>query len=282
MRNGQLDKGRIMKDSIIKNIKALPPLSKTIMDINKVYADEDSSIQDLTKVIERDPMIIANLLKAANSPLYGFAKNIKNAAQAVSLFGMSMTRSIALSNVIKKLLNVDMQPYGVTPERFAEISELQSTLMMRWYKQIDRNKADKLYLASFLQETGKILIASDIIQDDETISFYSEIELSNNLAQVEKMYVDVSSAEVTSKIFEHWNFDDEFIEIIKYADKPEDAPDTIKEFARALNIIKTIVPVNKPFSEVAINIGLKKATQAGYEHEILEDAINDILDKLKQ
>ncbi len=263
-----------MKNSITNNIKALPPLSKTIMDINKVYADEDSSIQDLAKVIERDPMIIANLLKAANSPLYGFTKNIQNAAQAVSLFGMSMTRSIALSNEIRKLLNVDMQPYGVTPERFAEISELQSTLMMRWYKKIDRTKADKLYLASFLQETGKILIASDIIQDDETTSFYCEVELSNNLAQVEKMYLDVSSSEVTAKVFEHWNFDEEFIEMIKFADNPDTAPESVKEFARALNIIKTIVPVNKPFSEVAINIGLQKASKAGYEQEILEEAIN--------
>lgn len=271
-----------MKSSIIDSIKSLPPLSKTIIDINKVYADDESSIQDLAKVIEHDPMIIANLLKAANSPLYGFAKDIKNPAQAVSLFGMSMTRSIALSNAVRKLLNVDMQPYGITSERFAEISALQSTLMMNWYKQIDKVKADKLYLASFLQETGKILIASDIIQEDETTSFFSEVELTNNLAQVEKMYVDVTSSEVTAKVFEHWNFDDEFIEMIKYSDNPAGAPDNVKEFATALQVVKTIIPVNKPFSEVAINIGLKIAHKAGYDHEILEDVIDDMLDELEK
>ncbi|MDD5202476.1 MAG: HDOD domain-containing protein, partial [Sulfurimonas sp.] len=58
-----------MKSSIIESIKSLPPLSKTITDINMVYASEDSSIHDLAKVVERDPMIVANLLKAANSPL---------------------------------------------------------------------------------------------------------------------------------------------------------------------------------------------------------------------
>ena len=271
-----------MKSSIIDSIKSLPPLSKTILDINKVYADDDSSIHDLAKVIEHDPMIVANLLKAANSPLYGFAKDINNPVQAVSLFGMSMTRSIALSNSVRKLLSVDMQPYGITSEKFAEISEHQATLMMNWYKQVDKKKADKLYLATFLQETGKIIIASDIIQEDETTSFSSEIELSNNIAQVEKMYVDVTSSEVTAKIFEYWNFDQEFIDMIRYADNPSAAPSEVKEYSVALNIVKTIIPVNKPLSEVSINIGLKKALDAGYNHELLEDAIDDILDELEK
>ena len=102
-----------MKSSIVDSIKSLPPLSKTIIDINKIYANKESSIHDLAKVIEHDPMIVANLLKVANSPLYSFGREIRNVAQAVSLFGMGMTRTIALGNSVRKLLNVDMQPYGI-------------------------------------------------------------------------------------------------------------------------------------------------------------------------
>ncbi len=96
------------------------------------------------------------------------------------------------------------------------------------------------------------------------------------------MYVDVTSSEVTSKIFEHWNFDKEFIDMIKYADNPNEAPKEVREYSIALNIVKTIIPVNKPLSEVSINIGLKKAHDAGYNHELLEDAIDDILDELEK
>ena len=266
-----------MKSSIIDSIKSLPPLSKTIIDINKVFANPDSSLNDLAKVIEHDPMIIANILKAANSPLYGFRKEINNIMQAVSLFGMGITRTIALSNSVRTLLNVDMQPYGVTSDRFAQISEMQATLIMNWYKKIDKKKADKLYFASFLQETGKIVIASDIIQEDMTTSFFSEIELTNNIAQVEKSYVDVSSAEVTATMFEHWAFDKDFVDMIKYSDNPNLAPESVKEYSKALNIVKSIVPINKPLSEVAINIGLKKAEDAGYDIELLKESIDDIL-----
>lgn len=269
-----------MKSSLIDSIKSLPPLSATIVEINKIYASPDSTIADMAKAIDHDPMIIANLLKAANSPLYGFAKEIKNAAQAVSLFGLGMTRSIAIGNSIRKLLNVDMKPYGITSEKFARISTLQATLMFNWYKKIDRRKADKLYLSAFLQETGKILIASDVIQDDEDVSFASEVEMSHNLAQVEKTYTGMTCGQVTAIVFEHWKFDDEFIEMIRYSDNPSEAPDAVKEFSIALNIIKTIIPINKPLDEMQINMGLKKAADAGYNHEILEDSIDDMIDLL--
>ncbi|WP_297440508.1 HDOD domain-containing protein [Sulfurimonas sp.] len=271
-----------MQSSITESIKSLPPLSKTIMDINRVYADEEAGVGELAKVIQHDPMIVANLLKNANSPLYGFGKEIKNVAQAVSLFGMSMTRSIALGNSVRKLLNVDMQPYNVTSEQFAEISSMQATLILKWYNKVDRHKAEDLYLAAFLQETGKILIASYLIQEDEDLSFKSELEFSNNIAEVERSYVNVTSSEVTAEIFQHWDFDKEFVDMIKYADNPAAAPEELREYATALHIVKTILPINKPFSEQSINFGLRQARDAGYDHEILEDAIDDMLDIIEE
>ncbi|MEA3372543.1 MAG: HDOD domain-containing protein [Campylobacterota bacterium] len=269
-----------MKNSIVESIKSLPPLPKTLIEMQRVTADPDASIADLTKTIEHDPMIVANLLKAANSPLYMFGREIKNVAQAVSLFGMSMTRSIALGNSVRKLLNVDMEPYGLSSERFAEISSMQAALMHKWYNRIDRQKAETLFLAAFLQETGKILIASDIIEEDLTYNFKSDIEMTNNVAQIEFSYVEDTTATVTAAVFEHWKFDAEFVEMIRFSDNYLKAPEEIKEYATALNIVKTIAPINAPFSEPSINLGLRKAMDAGYDHELLEDIIDDMIDKI--
>ena len=267
-----------MKSSIFDSIKSLPPLPKTIVDMQRVCADPDAAINDLVKTIEHDPMIVANLLKAANSPLYSFGREIKNPAQAVSLFGMSMTRSIALGNSVRKLLNVDMEPYGVSSEKFAEVAHLQATLAMNWYKHIDKVKADKLFLAAFLQETGKILIASDIIQEDLLTTFKSEIDTSPNISMVEFSYVEDTTASVTAAIFEHWKFDSDFVEMIRFSDSYTKAPEEVAEYATALNIIKTVIPINDPLSEGAITRGLKKAMDAGYDHELLEDEIDALLD----
>ncbi len=270
-----------MKESIINSIKSLPPLSKTINEINRVYNDSEAGVGEMAKVIETDPMVVANLLKAANSPLYGFAKEIKNVTQAVSLFGLSTTRSIAIGNAVRKLLNVDMEPYGITSEKFAEISSMQAALALRWFNKLSKEKAQKIHLMAFLQETGKILIASDVIQEDETIAFKSEIELSNNIAQVEKSFVDTTTSIVSAMIFKHWRFDEEFVQIVKYADYPTQAPEEIAEFSQALHIIKTVIPVNKPLAEQSIVFGLKKADKFGFDHEILEDSIDEMLESMQ-
>ena len=269
-----------MRSSLVESIKSLPALPKTIVEMQQVCSNPDVGINDLISVVQKDPMIVANLLKAANSPLYCFGKEIKSVAQAVSLFGMSMTRSIAIGNSVKKLLNVDMEPYGVSSEKFADISNQQAVLMYNWYSKIDRKKMENLFLACFLQETGKIIIASDVIKEDLLFNFKSEIEISNNIPQVEFSYVEETTATVTAAIFEHWKFDETFVDIIRFSDTYAKAPKDIKEYATALNIVKTIAPVNGPFSDQAISFGLRKAHDAGYDHEMLEDIVEDVMDQL--
>lgn len=265
-----------MKESIVNSIKSLPPLSRTIAEIERVYADSEAGVAEMAKVVENDPMVVANLLKAANSPLYGFAKEIKNVMQAVSLFGLSTTRSIAIGNAVRCLLNVDMEPYGITSEKFAEISSLQGALALRWFKKIAPQKADTLHLMALLQETGKILIASDVIQEDETTAFRSEIEMSNNIPIVEKSFVDTTASIVSSLIFKHWGFEDWFVDIIKYSDYPSQAPDDIAQEAQALHIIKTIIPVNKPLAESSITFGLNKALKFGFDEDVLERCVDEL------
>lgn len=249
--------------------------------MQRVCNDPNASIADLVKTVEHDPMIVANLLKAANSPLYSFRREITSVSQAVSLFGMSMTRSIGLGNSVRKLLNVDMEPYGISSERFAEISSMQAALMHSWYSKIDRTKADKLFLASFLQETGKIVIASDVIQEDLATNFKADIDMSIDIARVERTYIEETTATVTAAIFTHWNFDQEFVDMIHYSDTPEAAPEEVREYSTALNIIKTIIPINNPFGDHPMTQGLKKAEAAGYDLTKLQASINSILEKIR-
>ncbi|MEA2112142.1 MAG: HDOD domain-containing protein [Campylobacterota bacterium] len=270
-----------MKNSIIENVKSLPPLEKTILDVQRVYNDADSSIHDMVKAVEHDPMIVTNLLKAANSPLYFLGKEIEKASVAVSLFGMSMTRSIVLNSSIRKLLKVDMEPYNISPDRFAEISNLQASLMMSWFKRVDRARADKLYMAAFLQETGKILISNQIVLEDLVDNFKSEIETAFNIAMIEKSFTGVTTSEITAAIFEHWKFDKEFVDTIAYVDDLNSAPKETKENSIVLNIVKTIIPVNDPLGERSIEQGLKKAEDAGYDIDVLEDEINKLVEKIR-
>jgi len=264
-----------MINDIVDRIKSLPSLPRSFGEVNAICSDPDSGIVDLAKVIESDPMLVANLLKIANSPLYNFRREIKSVLQAISLFGMSTTRSLITSISVKKLLSVDMEPYGVTPEEFVHISNMQSALVMKWYKKVDSSKMDELFLASLLQETGKILIADEVVRNDEVYQFKSEIQTAYDISKVEKMYVDLTTAEVTSEIFEHWGFDDKIINMIKFSDNYE-AAEELKEYALVLKVLKTAVPINAPLSERSINMAVAILEKEDMNTQLFLDAIKEL------
>lgn len=265
-----------MLEEIAERIKSLPPLPKSFHQMNLICQDPNASVNDLARVIEEDPMMVANLLKAANSPLYGFRREIKSIVQAVGLFGMSTTRSLVIDMSIKKLLHVDMAPYGVSPEEFAAISGLQSALMLQWYGKVDASKVDLLFLAALLQETGKILIADEIVKNNETYSFRSEIENANNIADVERMFARITSSEVTSRIFKHWRFDKTMVAAIEYTDALGAAPQEIRPYAFALKVVKTAIPLNAPLSERSINLALKLLEKEQYDQALFLEVINKL------
>ena len=91
-----------MNDAIYKSIKSLPPLDETIIKIQQICSSDDSDIAELISVIHQDPMLTANILRSANSPLYGFSREIADINRAVALFGMATIRGFALAGTIKK------------------------------------------------------------------------------------------------------------------------------------------------------------------------------------
>jgi HD-like signal output (HDOD) protein len=265
-----------MVDKILQEINELPPLPKTILEIQMITEDPESSLVDLTKVIERDPMIVADLIKTANSPLYAFDKEMKNVNQIVSLFGMTKIRSIIMSYSLRNLLKSDMEPYGVSPDKFAEICLQQANLAACWAKKIKPENEERLFMAALLQENGKIPIANYVVQEDLTTMFKSEVRNSSNISEIEKFYTKTTTAEASAAIFEHWEFDEDLISMIYHSDDPENAPAAVEQESKMLNIIRTALPINASRISGSVSAALAKARMYNLNEEALKECIETL------
>ena len=58
--------------NILQKIESLPPLPKTIIDIEEFRKRKDKEAADLLDIIEKDALIISTLLKISNSAMLGF------------------------------------------------------------------------------------------------------------------------------------------------------------------------------------------------------------------
>ncbi len=268
-----------MVNSILLKIKALPPLDDTVMKIQSICMDKESSIADLLKVIEKDPMLTANILRAANSPLYGFSREVKNISHAVSLFGMATIRGFALSSAIRQNIKINLEPYGIPNEKFLQISTMQSALMLNWYSKVERSMLDVLLPASFLMEIGKLILASEIVDNNMQEEFKKQIKsvsTPKELSKVEKDMLGFDNEEVASKIFEQWNLELELVQAIGFSNTPNLAPAHVQLYSKPLLVVKNAVNIYDSLSDLSIERAAVIAEKLGFNKDIFLEAVSKV------
>lgn len=267
-----------MNEAIYKKIKSLPPMPESVTKIQQICNNPDSGVGDLIAVVEKDPSLTANLLKAANSPLYGFSREIKTVAQAVSLFGMATVKGFAIASAVRSSFKMDLAPYGIETQQFIRISELQNSLTVRWYSKIDRQMLDVLAPTSFLLEIGKVIVADFIKKEGKADEFKSRIQGENaeeveSIEDIERDFVGVTSEEVAATIFEHWNFETLMVESMKHMHDFKDAEDDVKKYALPLIAVKKAINLREQYTENSINAALEFIKANGLNEEAFQNAI---------
>jgi len=242
-----------MTEEILKKIKQLPPLPESAMQIEAVYQDPDSTFNDMVKILEKDPLLTADILKAANSPLYGFSREINAISQAVGLFGMGTVRGFALASIVKKSFTLDLSPYGISNEMFSELSKKQHALMTAWCLRKENKLLGVLSPAAFLVEIGKVLIAQQVIADNKQEEFRDALAELQDVEAAEREVVGADTPEVSATIFAQWKFEEGLVDVIRNCQNPEKAEDEDKRAAQILNVVRIAVPINGVVTEDSIN-----------------------------
>jgi HD-like signal output (HDOD) protein len=263
------------RDAILEKVKSFPPLDDTVSKVMAICNDENGSVSDLAKAVESDPMTMANILKAANSPLYGFSREIKGINQAVSIFGMDTVKGFAFSSFLQKKLDLNIKPYGLDDKGFIELTETQNALTVNWMKS-DRSKLDILSLTSFLMDMGKIIISNLLEEEGVAQAFKEEADKTTTLLELEaleKEYCGISNEEITAIVFEEWNFDENMCNSIKYLNHPENAEENIKIYSQILQIVKTATTTQNISTEDKIKNAIELATKYSLDTNTLQEAI---------
>ena len=264
-----------MTEDILKKIKQLPPLPESAMQIEAVYQDPDGSFSDMVKILETDPLLTADILKAANSPLYGFSREINAINQAVGLFGMGTVRGFALASIVKKSFTLDLSPYNISNDMFSAFSKKQHALITAWCLKKENKLLGVLSPAAFLVEIGKVLIAQQIMADGKIDEFRTAMEELQDVEAAEKKVLGVTTPEVSATIFRQWKFEDGLVDVIGNCMNPDDATDVDKKPAQILNVVRVAIPMSGTPTPESIANAKKLIEKYGLHIESFESAIEN-------
>lgn len=234
----------MMNELLSKTIENLPPLPETVVKLRN-YIDKSGSdvrVQEVVNIISQDPFLTADLLRLANSPYYGFSREISTINQVVALLGVTNIKNIAIANSLKGKLTINVAPYGLDTQTFLRNSSEEANFVTEWLGDEDKKLAQELVPCVMLLRLGMILFSSMLIQQKKDKEFLELIKQNNyqNISFVENEFFGTDHLSFSGFLFNHWKFDEDLIESLAYITAPHAASDDVKKNSYALAIANRI------------------------------------------
>lgn len=267
-------------NNILEKIESLPPLPKTIIEIEEFRKKLNKEAIDLLQIIEKDALIISTLLKISNSAMFGFRSKVETPSRAINLLGINFTISIAIGGTVQNLLMTNLEPYGINSDDFMKASNISSSLANIWLSKIDIDLKEEMILPALLQETGKFILSDLILSEKKSELFKSKIASGASVEAVEKELLGVTTSQITAQIFRHWKLSDNLINMIEHVDDISNANPNFKKKSQILDVIKTACSIKEPLSEENIEKAIKKAIAYGLDVNLFKKAVETLQDRL--
>ena len=186
-------------------LRLLPPFPAVAQRILALVSQEDVTASQVGDLIKLDPSFSAELLRFANSALFGARREVTSLAQAVIMLGMDRVKSMATFVAVNNMVRSSMRIQGL---RKVWMHSLVTALIAHEAARAARIDQESAYTTGLLHNLGTLgLMAA---YPDE----YSRmLEVSNDfgydLLQTERDLFEIDHCAAGAYLAQDWNFPDE-------------------------------------------------------------------------
>ncbi|ECK0259782.1 cheVAW transcriptional regulator CheP [Campylobacter jejuni] len=268
-----------MNELLLKSVEVLPPLPDTVSKLRKYVSEANSNIETMkvAEIISSDPLMTAKLLQLANSPYYGFTREITTINQVITLLGVGNIINIVMADSIRDNFKIDVSPYGLNTQNFLKTCNEEATFIANWLNDEDKKLSHLLVPCAMLLRLGIVIFSNFLIQNHKDKDFLAFLNKNENLALAENEFLGVDHISFLGFLLHRWNFDDVLIESICFVRTPHAAREKVKKSAYALAITDHLFAPHdgsSPFNAKAAVALLKEAKTQGINFDL-----NNLLSK---
>lgn len=154
-----LQDGRL--GGVVSAVQNLPSVPRLYQQLVKALATPTTPLEDVGKLIEQDPSMVAKLLQLVNSAFFGLPRRVTSVLDATSLLGTAMLRNLVLS---VEVFNAFDQTSGDFDIEAYQREALRSGFLAMGMFQTKLQREDA-FTAGVLHDIGRLLIASRLPQE---------------------------------------------------------------------------------------------------------------------
>ena len=228
-------------NKIIRDVKMIPPMSRTASELLNVTMDESHTVDDIVKVVASDPMLAGQLLKIANSAAYARRTVVDSIATAVSYLGNKLVVGIALGASCACIYESELEGYE-SSEGDLWLHSLRTAIASKEFakytaKNVDTNVA---YTAGLLHDIGKAILSAYLMDKLDEVREIFASSVPADFLQVEKQLVGVNHCEIGEILGKHWNLPDTIKYVIRYHHHPHLAPADYRAICYTIHLADTV------------------------------------------
>ncbi|WP_061213253.1 HDOD domain-containing protein [Syntrophomonas wolfei] len=213
---------KITLDSIVEAVNELPALPHIVVKIMQLSEDPDSTVQDISNVLNQDQAMTARVLRLANSAFFGFPRRISTVTDAIVFLGFKTIRSIVLAVSVSNILDREIEGYALEHGELWRHSQCSAIAARMIARKCKFGSLDLAYTAALLHDIGKVIL------NDHMKEAYHEVVArvdENNISfmEAENEVFGFNHAQVGARVAEKWNLPPELVESIALHHSPQDA-----------------------------------------------------------
>jgi HD-like signal output (HDOD) protein/prolyl-tRNA editing enzyme YbaK/EbsC (Cys-tRNA(Pro) deacylase) len=198
----------------LESLNELPAMPDTAHRLLELRLKEHANVNDLTRIIEQDPSLSAQLIRYARSSLYAYRGDIKCVKEAISrVLGYNMSMSIAIGVSTGKSFNTPT--HGVLGlKNLWRHGVYCATLTQQLSKLIQTDRRPEqgcAYLSGLLHNFGYVLLGHLFQPEFNRLSKSISAEPETPIYVLDKRQLGIGHGELGAWLMRAWHMPEEVI-----------------------------------------------------------------------
>ncbi len=210
---------------ILDQIKMLPALPPSATEVVRLVQDPKADFSDISSIIEYDPSLTSNVLKFANSALFGGTGKIKSVKDATIRLGTKNIFQMVVASAIAPFANEKVSGYDLDKGALWEHSVAVATAVKVLAKELEMKVPEYVFTAGLVHDIGKIALGNFVEIDSEKIMSEAFNE-GISFESAERNILGLDHAEVGAVLLESWNIPNEIVDVVRWHHDPSGPDET--------------------------------------------------------
>jgi HD-like signal output (HDOD) protein len=224
---------------IINSISSLPSMPDTYLKIREILSGEHPFPMDAVAVIiEKDVSLAAELMRWANSAVFGQRSHVDSVRRALVIMGSELLQGVVLTRSIHGCLQAKGVPAAVFDRDAFRVHSLATAViarrLMKENPAAEPLEADRAFTAGLLHDIGKLVEAS-FLPDRFTAIMAAVRSGKTSMTRAEIEILGTTHEEIGGHLAEWWSMPAFLVGAARWHHKPGYC-DTEREIVAAVHV----------------------------------------------